>query len=325
MTHADPARLQLITDAMSVLDLMDSQQPSMAVMDPAERRRQLITLVAEACQRGGRTYSGPDIEKAVGLWLEQQQPLVPVAPTPKVPLIQRMTQVVQRMSEGVQDWWDERSAFTRTMGVGTALSVGGALFLVLTPWISVIRAPFVMAATHGSLYCILLFAFLGICGALTKHGSDTKNENLAGGAMLVLVLSGLLGVIGGGVAAATAQGTVDADKMLRGFMVVDQAMDQAKAKLRPGAPLSDVVDAANALVMDNRGTYFRNVGDFNAKTGIIQRTGNFNPNECQLLTAQLSPHFHVVSVNGQAVGDGPLHCPFIWRNEVTIESKPGAF
>jgi hypothetical protein len=319
----DPARLKLMTDAVSVLDWMDTQRGGAPDLTPEARRAQLLAVVTDACQREGRSYSAAEIEQAVSQWLAQQ-PLACVT-SPRPSFWSRLTQTMRTLRQGGIDWWETCSGRTQMLAKCIPLSVAGALALVFTPWWSLIRAPFVLAATHGTLFLVLLLAALGVAIAGAIYSDQENDEGLEALSYLSIAVLLMVGVVGGGCAHLSAHSTSDAVDLRHGFTVAEQALHHARTQLKPGASLSDVVKLANDAVLQDKSTTFRDVGDFDVDRGVIQHEANLNPAECQQFSLHPDPVFHVVSVNGQPVGSGPLACPFIWDNEVLFETSPNTF
>lgn len=317
----------LLNDALAVFDQLEAAAAK-NVPTPS-RREQLTALVTEVSRRDGHGWTSKDILRAVDDHLAQVPAVRSPAPssTSTFSLRSRWSVLAQGLGacrRGWRSWWTSAST-GRLWLQGLMASAGTGLALAFLPWGSVVRAPFALAAIHPQVYIVLLITMVGAAITSAIHGSRRGFEGWSFGSGVAAVLLAFVGMIGGGVAHMNAHDTSDVRAFQRGLYVVDTSLVSARAKLKVGTPITDIIAAANETVMADRGTWFTNVGQFDPSRGVLREHASLNPAECRLLTSGLGlpSRFHVAAVNGTPYTGGPLSCPFIWSNDVVVEGSPG--
>lgn len=319
---SNSTELNVMSEALAVLDVLEAEHAP--ILDEGARRARLIELVSQVSQKQGNTYPLETIARIVDQrQAERDLPVVipeskPIGPSRWHRLGTRLINV----GPNIGHWWSSRRHLTRQLIGGVSISAALALVLVLTPWIAVFRAPFLLSAHHLGLF---IGAWIFVLGALltTANACEHSHENISGASWISFILVILIGAFGCLPAHMTAHSDTDVRSLQYGMKWSSTAMAQAHAKLASGATFSDTVTTANAIVHADGTTRLSTVGEVDMDRQIIQRSADLNPEECVILKANPDKVFHVVSVNGKPATDADFACPYTWDNSVVLETLPG--
>lgn len=319
-----PAAHTLLNDVTHVLDELEARFPRQPGLPTAERRTQLTMLVNEVCQRDGLAYPSEAVTEVIECLMTRSREgaLAPVKPAPSSWAFQA-GRATRRAIQRTKAWWKRQGlGVRRTVGT-TALCLGVGLAITWFPWITVLKAPFLLALRHPAVYFTLFFA---ICTGLFIGAKRARsNYDLDFWCFVALMVVGLGGGVGGAVGYFGGTSTDDATRFQQNDApAVQAALEKSLTTLPPGASFAQIMGEVqkNAQADPRVDTRHFSLTE-NDELQAMELHYSFNQAECEQVRAHPSRYFTVADVNDQPVNPDTFTCAFPWDNRVTVRSSVG--